>query len=220
MWSSNIFQVTRQYIFVCGRLADIPRQQLRRSGSCYTSRTAKLLNCFLRIFKLLQLWHAVIPTLSVRFNIRCLVQKGLFCWLIHLINPINYFGDFHNTLQSSSCTMCRVCTDFNISEQRFIMECYVCSSYLNLLSVLSNCVGFAFLKNLARCSIHTQCPQSLQIRASWESFLHKHGTEQNILVPQIVPSVPQPVVQSRRSPLLGPSPGWKRLLALSHLRHY
>lgn len=108
MWSSNIFQVTRQYIFVCGRLADIPRQQLRRSGSCYTSRTAKLLNCFLRIFKLLQLWHAVIPTLSVRFNIRCLVQKGLFCWLIHLINPINYFGDFHNTLQSSSCTMCRV----------------------------------------------------------------------------------------------------------------
>ena len=33
-------------------------------------------------------------------------------------------------------------------------------------------------------------------------------------------SAPQPVVQSRRRPLLGPSPGWKRLLALSHLRHY
>ena len=28
------------------------------------------------------------------------------------------------------------------------------------------------------------------------------------------------VVQARRRPLLGPSPGWKRLLALSHLRHY
>ena len=28
------------------------------------------------------------------------------------------------------------------------------------------------------------------------------------------------VVQSRRRPLLGPSPGWKRLLPLSHLRHY
>ena len=27
-------------------------------------------------------------------------------------------------------------------------------------------------------------------------------------------------VQSRRRPLLGPSPGWKRLLPLSHLRHY
>ena len=40
------------------------------------------------------------------------------------------------------------------------------------------------------------------------------------LVPQIDPSVLQPVVQSRRRPLLGPSPGWKRLLALSHLRHY
>ena len=28
-----------------------------------------------------------------------------------------------------------------------------------------------------------------------------------LLVPQIDPSVPQPVVQSRRRPLLGPSPG-------------
>ena len=28
------------------------------------------------------------------------------------------------------------------------------------------------------------------------------------------------VVQSRRRPLLGPSPGWKCLLALSHSRHY
>ena len=28
------------------------------------------------------------------------------------------------------------------------------------------------------------------------------------------------VVQSRRRPLLGPSPGYKRLLALSHLRHH
>ena len=41
-----------------------------------------------------------------------------------------------------------------------------------------------------------------------------------VLVPQIDPSVPQPAVQSRRRPLLGPSPGWKRLLPLSHLRHY
>ena len=28
------------------------------------------------------------------------------------------------------------------------------------------------------------------------------------------------VVQSRKRPLLWPSPGWKRLLPLSHLRHY
>ena len=28
------------------------------------------------------------------------------------------------------------------------------------------------------------------------------------------------ISQSRRRPLLGPSPGWKRLLPLSHLRHY
>ena len=44
---------------------------------------------------------------------------------------------------------------------------------------------------------------------------HRQGQKQNglekitgyILVPQIDPSVPQPVVQSRRRPLLGPSPG-------------
>ena len=29
----------------------------------------------------------------------------------------------------------------------------------------------------------------------------------SVLVPQIDPSVPQPVVKSRRRPLLGPSPG-------------
>ena len=41
------------------------------------------------------------------------------------------------------------------------------------------------------------------------------------IVPQIDPSVPQPwLYKSRRRPLLGPSPGWKRLLALSLLRHY
>ena len=34
------------------------------------------------------------------------------------------------------------------------------------------------------------------------------------------PLVPQPVVQSQRRPLLGPSPGRKRQLPLSHLRHY
>ena len=28
------------------------------------------------------------------------------------------------------------------------------------------------------------------------------------------------ISQSQRRPLLGPSPGWKHLLALSHLRHY
>ena len=44
--------------------------------------------------------------------------------------------------------------------------------------------------------------------------------DRDYIVPQIDPSVPQPVVQSRRRPLLGPSPCWKRLLALSHLRHY
>ena len=37
------------------------------------------------------------------------------------------------------------------------------------------------------------------------------------VVPQIGPSVPQPVVQSRRRPLLAPSPGWKRLLPICNL---
>ena len=42
-----------------------------------------------------------------------------------------------------------------------------------------------------------------------------------ILVPEtkIIRMFPK-ISQSRRRPLLGPSPGWKRLLAISHLRHY
>ena len=56
-----------------------------------------------------------------------------------------------------------------------------------------------------------------RFRPSCVSLLSEHFC---VLVPQIDPSVPQPVVQLRRRPLLGPSPGWKRLLALSHLRHY
>ena len=49
-----------------------------------------------------------------------------------------------------------------------------------------------------------------------KNYLQLHSS----VVPQIDPSVPQPVVQSRRRPLLGPFPDWKRLLPLSHLRHY
>ena len=61
------------------------------------------------------------------------------------------------------------------------------------------------------------------VASCWLSLCHHAVTgrlESSSLVPQIDPSVAQPVVQSRRRPLLGPSPGWKRLLALSHLRHY
>ena len=57
-------------------------------------------------------------------------------------------------------------------------------------------------------------------RQEQEQVIGTSIKEWQILVPQIDPSVPKPVVQSRRRPLLGPSPGWKRLLALSHLRHY
>ena len=36
----------------------------------------------------------------------------------------------------------------------------------------------------------------------------------------VLEKVPSEGSQARRRPLLGPSPGWKRLLPLSHLRHY
>ena len=44
----------------------------------------------------------------------------------------------------------------------------------------------------------------------WPLFLRSSTTNRLIVE----------VVQSWRRPLLGPSPGWKRLLALSHLRHF
>ena len=60
-----------------------------------------------------------------------------------------------------------------------------------------------------------------KVQSLWPDWwLLETSSEGSLVVPQIDPSVPQPVVQSRRRPLLGPSPGWNRLLALSHLRHY
>ena len=60
-----------------------------------------------------------------------------------------------------------------------------------------------------------------KVQSLWPDWwLSETSSEGSLVVPQIDPSVPLPVVQSRRRPLLGPSPGWKRLLALSHLRHY
>ena len=41
----------------------------------------------------------------------------------------------------------------------------------------------------------------------WSEINTIRTSKENRLVPQIDPSVPQPVVQSRRRPLLGPSPG-------------
>ena len=59
-----------------------------------------------------------------------------------------------------------------------------------------------------------------KVQSLWPDWwLLETSSEGSLVVPQIDPSVPQPVVQSRRRPLLGPSPGWKRLLVLmlSHL---
>ena len=64
-------------------------------------------------------------------------------------------------------------------------------------------------------------PEHRERTVCWGGFGQSSSpSASSLLVPQIDPSVPQPVVQSRRRPLLGPSPGWKRLLPLSHLRHY
>ena len=46
------------------------------------------------------------------------------------------------------------------------------------------------------------------------------GEEEQWLVLQTIHRFHNRFLQSRRRPLLGPSPGWKCPLALSHLRHY
>ena len=55
-----------------------------------------------------------------------------------------------------------------------------------------------YLESCLTCVAHTHSPL---VMAVW-----RQGDVQGV-VPQIDPSVPQPVVQSRRRPLLGPSPG-------------
>ena len=59
----------------------------------------------------------------------------------------------------------------------------------------------------------TQLAILIDIRWGWREILRRmRSSAANRLIGE--------VVQSRRGPLLGPSPGWKRLLPLSHLRHY
>ena len=53
----------------------------------------------------------------------------------------------------------------------------------------------------------------------WAELVYKFKT--NVWV--VVSAADDPSVftsQSQRRPLLGPSPGWRHLVALSHLRHY
>ena len=77
---------------------------------------------------------------------------------------------------------------------------------------------FIFYYHFVFCCFDGFSSQLLQIEdtSHHEGILSHYKAEASTLVPQIDPSVEQ----SRRRPLLGPSPGWKRLLALSHLRHY
>ena len=77
---------------------------------------------------------------------------------------------------------------------------------------------FSFLSSVFKVQYNQTSLLFQNMRIKWISRFH--GVPVYVVVPQIDPSVPQLVVQSRRRPLLGPSPGWKRLLGLSHLRHY
>ena len=62
-------------------------------------------------------------------------------------------------------------------------------------------------------------PRDLVLRVIGPSnvlTLKKHSVNEFLCCKRLIGEI----AQSRRRPLLGPSPGWKRLLPLSHLRHY
>ena len=93
----------------------------------------------------------------------------------------------------------------------------------------SECAGLAEISPLSFCDFYVtwfgrKCGKVGTARPGYTpQFIQKHAnivmkflgalrgraplTDSCLLVPQIDPSVPQPVVQSRRRPLLGPSPG-------------
>ena len=72
----------------------------------------------------------------------------------------------------------------------------------------------------AHSQLHCHCLllQKLGSQPQWEfkSAWYLARCDSTILLQK----VPSEGSKSRRRPLLGPSPGWKRLLPLSHLRHY
>ena len=83
---------------------------------------------------------------------------------------------------------------------------------------ISSCVGFFGWQNTGT-KLHLST-LSLSINHRCCSPQNPRVQSDSDVVPQIDPSVPQPIVQSRRRPLLGPSPGWNWLLPLSHLTLY
>ena len=76
-----------------------------------------------------------------------------------------------------------------------------------------NILGLYWRLTRARCSLMSDFSHLLLVLNSSVNIII-YGWK------VVLEKVPSEGSQSRRRPLLGPSPGWKRLLLLSHLRHY
>ena len=76
-----------------------------------------------------------------------------------------------------------------------------------------NILGLYWRLTRARCSLMSDFSHLLLVLNSSVNIIIYGWKE-------VLEKVPSEGSQSRRRPLLGPSPGWKRLLPLSHLRHY
>ena len=130
------------------------------------------------------------------------IQERLEMFTLRIIQ-INYYWLRHSSL----------CLDVWIiwRTQNYLQFILHSSSRCQIVGsrILQWNIYFAIRKNII-----FPCPQQTVI--SCASLCPHHPS---ILGSAVKRSIGE-VVQSRRRPLLEPSPGWKRLLALSHWRHY
>ena len=104
----------------------------------------------------------------------------------------------------------RICLQMSGTENICAFFHYLCQLQLAF---------WLFLQNLCpkKCPGTLLCCALSVVTSLWLSL---PGGEQEFVVLCSAPSVPQPVFTITERPLQGPSPSLKRLLALSHLRHY
>ena len=162
----------------------------------------------------------------------CRVWKISFCERIKM-QPFLFIGHFKRAklMQYIDCTApsihCLLFPSRSTAQRRFCLL-FFCSHIdlpefadLEFSAVFSFCSDLEFFWTCVPHLYKVSCTQK-RIAADIHHttrIIHSSHSQQWQMTSAANRLICE-VVQSRRRPLLGPSPGWKRLLALSHLRHY
>ena len=120
---------------------------------------------------------------------------------------------------SSSRAVTRSCTDGDTSSDNrgHFHQSWILQWTSQTISIFTNCIWNLKVSELMILTlVGTRRQEEWRHTVAQFLWLRKHCTTHH-QAPLVLEKVPS---EGSLSPLLGPSPGWKRLLPLSHLRHY